>query len=144
MKMKLKINGEIYEVEVGELDERPVLVTVNNEVFEIYPEETLSETVQAQPVQKPVSAPVQPVASPPKPQAQAASGRSVVAPIPGTVEAIKVREGEEVKSGQELFILEAMKMKNSIRANRDGKIAKIYVSVGDQVPHNHVLLDFSE
>lgn len=143
MKMKIQVENETYEVEIDDLEARPVLATVNGETFEVFPEE-----IQ---VAKPVvaaSAPVKPVAAPvraaPKPAAVAASGKSVVAPIPGVIDSVKVREGDEVKSGDELLVLEAMKMKNAIRATRDGKIARIYVSVGDQVPHNHVLLDFAD
>jgi biotin carboxyl carrier protein len=143
MKMKIQVENETYEVEIDDLEARPVLATVNGETFEVFPEE-----IQ---VAKPVvaaSAPVKPAAAPvraaPKPAAVAASGKSVVAPIPGVIDSIKVREGDEVKSGDELLVLEAMKMKNAIRATRDGKIARIYVSVGDQVPHNHVLLDFAD
>lgn len=143
MKMKIQVENETYEVEIDDLEARPVLATVNGETFEVFPEE-----IQ---VAKPVvaaSAPVKPAAAPvrvaPKPAAVAASGKSVVAPIPGVIDSVKVREGDEVKSGDELLVLEAMKMKNAIRATRDGKIARIYVSVGDQVPHNHVLLDFAD
>jgi len=143
MKMKIQVENETYEVEIDDLEARPVLATVNGETFEVFPEE-----IQ---VAKPVvaaSAPVKPAAAPvraaPKPAAVAASGKSVVAPIPGVIDSIKVREGDEVKSGDELLVLEAMKMKNAIRATRDGKIARIYVSVGDQVPHNHILLDFAD
>lgn len=145
MKIKVKVENETYDIEIEDLESRPVIATVNGESFEVFPEE-----VQ---VAKPVvvtPTPSQPSAAParvaPKPVAPVASvtGKSIVAPIPGVIEAIKVREGEEVKVGQEILILEAMKMKNSIRSKQDGKIGKIYVSVGDQVPHNQVLLDFAD
>ena len=68
----------------------------------------------------------------------------VTAPIPGVITEIKVNEGDTVTYGQELCILEAMKMKNSIRANKDGTIAKIHVSVGEQVQQSKVLMDFSK
>lgn len=146
MKMKIKIENETYEVEIDDLESRPILATVNGETFEVFPEETQvvkSVVTTPAPVKSAASTPVR---ATPKPVASAvsASGKSIVAPIPGVIDAIKVREGEEVKNGQELLILEAMKMKNAIRANRDGKIERVYVSVGDQVPHNHVLLDFAD
>lgn len=146
MKMKIKIENETYEVEIDDLESRPILATVNGETFEVFPEETQVEkpvvTTPAS-VKSPAPAPVRVT---PKPAAAAVSvsGKSVLAPIPGVIDSIKVREGEEVKNGQELLILEAMKMKNAIRATRDGKIERIFVSVGDQVPHNHVLLDFAD
>lgn len=145
MKMKIKVENETYEVEIEDLDSRPVLAKVNGETFEVFPEEIqVAKPVEMTPSQS--KTPVTPVRSVPKPVApvSAVTGKSVVAPIPGTIDTLKVREGEEVKSGQELLILEAMKMKNAIRAPRDGKIERIYVSAGDQVPHNHVLLDFAD
>jgi biotin carboxyl carrier protein len=143
MKMKIKIDNDTYEVEIDDLESRPILATVNGETFEVFPEETqVVKPVVATPAPVKSAAPT-PVRATPKP-AVSASGKSVVAPIPGVIDSIKVREGDEVKNGQELLILEAMKMKNAIRATRDGKIERIYVSVGDQVPHNHVLLDFAD
>lgn len=144
MKMKIKVENETYEVEIDDLETRPVLAKVNGETFEVFPE----EAQVAMPVET-TSTPAKPAATParpaPKPAAVAAvTGKSVVAPIPGVIENVSVREGEEVKSGQELLILEAMKMKNSIRSPRDGKIERVYVSAGDQVPYNHVLLDFAD
>lgn len=146
MKMKIKIENETYEVEIDDLESRPILATVNGETFEVFPEETQAvKPVVTTPAPVKSAAPA-PVRATPKPAVAAvsASGKSIVAPIPGVIDSIKVREGEEVKNGQELLILEAMKMKNAIRATRDGKIERIYVSVGDQVPHNHVLLDFAD
>ena len=146
MKMKIKIENETYEVDIDDLESRPILATVNGETFEVFPEETqVVKPVVATPapIKSAASAPVR-VAPKPAAPAASASRKSVVAPIPGVIDTIKVREGEEVKNGQELFILEAMKMKNAIRATRDGKIERVYVSVGDQVPHNHVLLDFAD
>lgn len=146
MKMKIKIENDTYEVEIEDLESRPIMATVNGETFEVFPEETqVVKPVGTTPTPVKPTAPA-PVRATPKPTVAAvsASSKSIVAPIPGVIDSIKVREGEEVKNGQELLILEAMKMKNAIRATRDGKIERIYVSVGDQVPHNHVLLDFAD
>jgi biotin carboxyl carrier protein len=142
MKMQLKIENETFEVEVGDLNARPILATVNGETFEVTPE-MAKEVAPSLTATQPVSAPVAVTPKPAAP-APAAGGKSVLAPIPGVIDSIKVREGDSVNSGQELIILEAMKMKNAIRATRPGKIARIFVSVGDQVPHNHVLLEFAD
>ena len=73
-----------------------------------------------------------------------ASGKSVLAPIPGVIIAISVKPGDSVTRGQELCVLEAMKMKNAIRASRDGKIAAILVNVGDHVKNSQVLIEFTD
>lgn len=54
-------------------------------------------------------------------------------PLPGVILDIKVKEGDTVKRGQTIIILEAMKMENNINANKDGKVAEIKVNKGDSV-----------
>ena len=71
-------------------------------------------------------------------------GKDVNAPLPGVIIAIQVKAGDAVSTGQELCTLEAMKMKNAIRANREGTIAAIEVTVGDQVNHGQILMSFRE
>ncbi|AFC70084.1 propionyl-CoA carboxylase [Rickettsia amblyommatis] len=65
------------------------------------------------------------------------------APLSGQIAAIKVKEGQEVTAGQEIMILTAMKMENLILAERDGKIAKIFVNEKDNVVRGQVLLEFA-
>ncbi|EAA26305.1 acetyl-CoA carboxylase biotin carboxylase subunit [Rickettsia sibirica] len=65
------------------------------------------------------------------------------APLSGQIAAIKVKEGQEVTVGQEIMILTAMKMENLILAERDGKIAKIFVNEKDNVIRGQVLLEFA-
>ncbi|MFN7039302.1 MAG: biotin/lipoyl-containing protein, partial [Alphaproteobacteria bacterium] len=64
------------------------------------------------------------------------------APIAGMVVAVKVQEGEEVKIGQEIIIIEAMKMENVIYAEHESKIASISVKQGDNVSHGQVIIEF--
>lgn len=68
----------------------------------------------------------------------------LLAPLAGKVVAIKVAEGEEVKPGQELVLLEAMKMENSIHAEHKATIGKIYTKVGENVSSGQVLIEFVE
>ena len=73
---------------------------------------------------------------------QRGSGKEVLSPLPGVIIAILVKSGDKVERGQELCTLEAMKMKNAIRSNREGMIASIAVNVSDQVNHGQVLMTF--
>jgi len=66
----------------------------------------------------------------------------ILAFIPGIVRSIHIRKGHHVKEGDRLMILEAMKMKNSVIAHRDGKIKEINVKNGDMVLKNQKLLEF--
>jgi biotin carboxyl carrier protein len=70
--------------------------------------------------------------------------RGIPAPIPGVIVEISAAVGQSVNRGDELCVLEAMKMKNSIKAGRNGTIGKINVSVGDQVRHGQVLMEYTD
>ncbi|MFC2080166.1 acetyl-CoA carboxylase biotin carboxyl carrier protein subunit [Bacteroidota bacterium] len=61
--------------------------------------------------------------------------------IPGTISKIYITEGQRVEAGQQLLILEAMKMKNTLYANNPGRIVKIHVSEGQQVPKSEVVIE---
>lgn len=75
--------------------------------------------------------------------ASTALAKTVLAPLPGVIVAIHVKPGTEVAHGQELCIIEAMKMKNVIRATRSGTIAAINVTLNQHVKHHDVLMEFA-
>lgn len=86
------------------------------------------------PVVRPVAAAPAAAAAPAQAARPAAAGKSgVKSPLPGVILDIKVSVGEEVKKGQLVVVLEAMKMENSINADRDGKVTAINVNRGDSV-----------
>ena len=64
------------------------------------------------------------------------------APMPGVLTRLRVEEGEEVKAGQEIGVIEAMKMENSLRSPRDGRIRRIAVSAGDNLETNQLILRY--
>ncbi len=68
--------------------------------------------------------------------------KKISAHIPGTILEVKVKEGQEVKAGDNILILEAMKMKNEINAPFDGVISKVHVEPGEKVPKNHLMIEF--
>ena len=70
----------------------------------------------------------------------AASGRAVVAPLPGVIVGIKVSVGDVVKAGQVLAVLEAMKMENDIQAEFDGTVPAVNVTQGDSVLEGAVIV----
>jgi biotin carboxyl carrier protein len=65
----------------------------------------------------------------------------IVSFIPGTIIDVLVKEGEEVKKGDYILILDAMKMQNKLMSHSDGTIKKIHVSKGDKVPKGRILLE---
>ena len=64
------------------------------------------------------------------------------APMPGVLTQLRVEQGEEVKTGQEIGVIEAMKMENSLRSPRDGRIRRIAVSPGDNLETNQLILRY--
>jgi len=131
MKMKITIQDKTFDVEINDLHTRPIRASVDGEIFEVWPEETESArpsdavvTVAPQPAAPTVTANSFP---------KAASGSAVIAPIPGVITEIKVAAGESVTYGQELCVLEAMKMLTNIVADMGGKVTDIFVSPGSSV-----------
>lgn len=137
MKVTITIEGKQYQVSIDDLNTRPILAEVDGKVYEVWPEDADSPVASA-----PAATQVAPSASAAPTPAPAAGAKTLTAPLPGVIISVEVREGQTVKTGQELYVLEAMKMKNSILADRDGKIAAIHVSAGDQVSHNQPVMTF--
>jgi propionyl-CoA carboxylase alpha chain len=79
---------------------------------------------------------------PPKPVAD--TSRFVLSPMPGLIVSVAVAAGETVKLGQELAVLEAMKMENVLRAERDGVVETIHIEPGATVAADQVLIAFAE
>ena len=131
---RFKINGNGYEVAINSVEGQTASVTVNGTPYTVELEEAPAAPVQAVPVQ---AAPVQaaPAAAPAPSAAPAASGagKAVTSPLPGVIIAVKVNVGDKVKAGQEVAVLEAMKMENSIEATQDGTVTAINVAKGDSV-----------
>ncbi len=126
---KYKINGNLYNVTVNDPEENVAIVEVNGTNYK----------VELEAPEKPKKTTVRPVTPTPRPTTTvtpkpAASGKSgVKSPLPGVILDIKVREGDTVKKGQTVLILEAMKMENNINATKDGKVTSIPVNKGDSV-----------
>ena len=133
-------------MELGDLSARPVLATVNGETLEVYPEEMQSHLAPAASAASLATAAVAsaPVAAAPVPAPAAGGPRVVAAPIPGTIVGISVQVGDTVQFGQELCTLEAMKMKNAIRATRAGKVATLHISKVDKVKQGQPLLEYAD
>lgn len=127
---KYKINGNEYTVAVGDIEENNVQVTVNGTDYTVELER--SEKPKIKPVVRPASAaPLAPAPAMARPAAGAKGG--IKSPLPGVILEIKVKEGDLVKRGQTLLVLEAMKMENDIKTDHDGKVVAINVSKGESI-----------
>ena len=126
---RFKINGNEYNVAINSVDGTNASVTVNGTDYQVE-----LENAPAAPVQTaPAAVQTAPAASAaPKPAASGA-GKAVTSPLPGVIIAVKVNVGDSVKAGQEVAVLEAMKMENSIEATQAGTVTAIHVAKGDSV-----------
>lgn len=102
-------------------------VNVNGTLYEIQLEEVTAEEIK--------NTPAKPVANTPA----KTEGEEIKCPMAGTISAVNITEGKEVKRGDVLMILEAMKMENEICAPSDGKIVSVCVSAGATVQSGTVL-----
>ncbi len=130
---KFKINGQTYAVQIEDLNARPIVVTVDGQRFEILPEDEANVEIKKEATQN--SARLNPIAE---------DRRLLVAPLPGTIVKIFIKPGEKVESGQVVLIIEAMKMKNSIRSVYSGVATEIFVRQGESVAHKQALMKFAE
>ncbi len=135
---RFKINGNEYNVEIGSVEGNVADVTVNGASYKVEMEN--APAVQAAPAApKAAQTPAASAAtvSAPAPAAAPApasgSGKPVTSPLPGVIIEISVKEGQAVKAGQKVAVLEAMKMENEIQAPADGTVTAILVSKGDSV-----------
>lgn len=132
---KLKINGNDYAVTVNEVDGSVAEVEVNGTPFKVEFEKPIKKA--AAPVAKPAAksaAPAAAAAPVAKPAAPAGgAGTTVSSPLPGVILDVCVKEGDSVKRGQTVMVLEAMKMENAIEATADGTVTAIKVGKGDSV-----------
>ena len=132
---KYKINGNLYNVVIGDIEENIAHVEVNGTHYTVEMEKKPKAAPAPKPVVRPAAKPAAaPAAAAPVAKPAAGGAKSgVKSPLPGVILDIKVNVGDEVKKGQTIIILEAMKMENSINADKDGKVAAINVSKGESV-----------
>ena len=128
---KYTIDGKEYQVVIGEIVDNVANVTVNGEEYKVEMEQ------EAEPEKKKVVL-GQPAAdssdsSEATPAAYVNTANAIKAPLPGVITEIKVAVGDDVKAGDVVVVLEAMKMANNLEAEKDGKVTAICVKTGESV-----------
>lgn len=134
MKMRITLHGVAYEVDVEVLDE--------GEGF--YGGSSLPQVprvIQSAPAPENITSPA-PQAAHTVSEISAGSSKQVASPVGGIIVEVKSKPGDTLKRGDEILVLEAMKMHTSITAPADGKIKSIPVAAGDTVRENQVLVEF--
>jgi biotin carboxyl carrier protein len=128
---KYTINGNIYKVHINSIVDDIAEVEVNGTPYSVKMEKPAKKQMVT--LKRPVQAPATPAAAPISRPASSGVAGAVKSPLPGVILSIDCKVGDAVKRGQKLLVLEAMKMENSINADRDGKIVEIKVGKGDSV-----------
>jgi biotin carboxyl carrier protein len=145
---KYKINGAQYDVTIDSISGNLAKVEVNGIPFEVEMQgSTLVEDNLPTPsavaevaASTPTVAPAVEAAPAPAAKGAAGAGTPVKAPLPGVVTKVLVSAGQTVKKGDNVLVLEAMKMENNITAECDGSVTGICVAAGDSVMEGTVLL----
>lgn len=133
---KYKINGIKFAVSVGDITDNKVTVQVNGTPYTVELDQVPgAKAIVSMPKKAPSAAPrteegTKVIA---KPVTPAGPSTAIKSPLPGTIMSFKVKEGDTIKAGQTVCVLEAMKMENDVHSDKGGVVKKILVNVGDAI-----------
>lgn len=143
----LEINGNEYKVKIENLGATKADVIVNERAYEVNIKDLGIEKVSEVKFAPSAAAAVQqetisaaPQAATPSGSASAGGGATITAPLPGLILNSLVKAGDSVKKGQNLMVMEAMKMENEIEAPSDGVVKEVHVKNGDNVAEGDILI----
>lgn len=139
---KFKINGNEYNVDINSVEGNIANVTVNGATYEVEMDTPVSAPGAAAAVKDSSASPQNDNqvaannnhgAAPAPASKPAGAGKAVTSPLPGVIIEVSVKEGQAVKAGQKVAVIEAMKMENEIQASADGTVTAVLVNKGDSV-----------
>ena len=147
MKYSVTIKNQSYVVEIEDINVRPVIAHVEGQRFEVIPDlDPVGIKASSEPITSPLSKGKKEIKEVKyfdlRKHDPNQNVNELHAPLPGTVIEVFVKAGDIIESGQVIVIIEAMKMKNSIRSTRAGKIAEVLINVNQTVAHKQVLVKF--
>jgi biotin carboxyl carrier protein len=138
-KFKFTIRGNDYDVEVLRFEDNIAKIEVNGTRYDVEVHKQVVQPKTPVLVRKEVPAPQRSETKIKK----SISGSLVKAPLPGNIMQVFVKAGDAVKKGDKLLIYEAMKMENTIQAEKDGTVSTVKVQPGDSVLEGDVLIELS-
>jgi len=148
---RLTVNDKTYDIEIGDLNRSPIDVRVDGDNFSVTLEGVAPEvdrgpvpviSMARNPIAPPPPAAPSPRTKGPSAPQAATDGKTLTAPMPGVVLAVRVKAGDRVKRGEEMVLLESMKMELNILAGADGVVKKVCVTQGQNVAHGVILVEF--
>lgn len=128
---KFTIGGKKYEVAVSGIEGNVADVSVNGVAYKVEIEEGAAPA--AVPAASPAAQAKAPAAAPAPAPAAAGAGKSILSPLPGVIISVDVKQGDSVKRGDKVAVIEAMKMENEILSDCDGTVTAVHVQKGDTV-----------
>jgi glutaconyl-CoA/methylmalonyl-CoA decarboxylase subunit gamma len=145
-KYKFTIHGNEYDVHIKSIEDNIIDLDVNGSKYKVEVDKSIQPAKTPKLVRSRVAPPPEDTSpeeltgiKTPSPPAG-----KISSPLPGTVINIAVREGDTVKVGQKLMVLEAMKMENNIDSDKDGKVISIPVRPGQSVMEGDTLIEIGE
>lgn len=139
-KYKFTISGNDYDVHLKDIEDNIAELDVNGTIYEveIHGEVKTSKTPTL------VRKPVEKMPGEGQIKKTASTGKhKVTAPLPGTILKISVSVGDAVAEGQNIMVMEAMKMENQIQTSKGGEVTSVKVNVGDSVLQDDVLIEIA-
>lgn len=137
-KYKFTIRGHEYDVQIKDIEDNIAEVDVNGTIYEV----EIHGEVKTSKTPKLIRRPVEQKPGEGQIKKSEASGKyKITAPLPGTILKINVAIGDTVTEGQNVLVMEAMKMENQVQSARGGEVTAIKTSVGESVLQDDVLIE---
>ncbi len=137
-KYKFTIQGNEYDVRIKDFEDKVAQIEVNGTEYEVEVQHEVKQSKTPRLVRKPVAQ------KPGEGEIAKSSGGGTIkveAPLPGSIFKILVKEGDTIKKGDTLLVMEAMKMENNVLAEKDGVVSSIKVKEGDAVLQGDLLIE---
>ncbi len=139
-KFKFKIKGIKYDVEIKDFDKNIANIEVNGTPYKVEVEKEIRKTKTPTLVRKEVH---KTIGEEKIKKIESTGTYLVKAPLPGSILKILVNVGDTVNRGDNLLVMEAMKMENNVLAEKNGIVKSVKVSVGDAVLQNDILIEIA-
>jgi glutaconyl-CoA/methylmalonyl-CoA decarboxylase subunit gamma len=137
-KYKFTISGNEYDVHIKDIEDNIAEIDVNGTLYEV----EIHNKVQATKTPRLIRKPLEKMPGEGQIKKKESTGKhEVTAPLPGTILKLNVSVGDVVSAGQNLLVMEAMKMENQVQTTKGGEVLSIKINVGDAVQQDDVLIE---
>lgn len=136
-KFKFSIRGSQYDVELKKMEGNIAEIEVNGTSYSVEIHKEIKTTKTPTIVRTDIIKQDQLLSKVPSP----AKSTPVKAPLPGNIISVKVKAGEQIKKGDIVVVMEAMKMENNVLSEKDGLVTKVFVQAGQNVLQNDTLIE---